>query len=239
MGKNGITGVEKRVLMHASARLADGARLESRQPGRTDRMVLSGPNNGDERWYVVDLSGSAWKDQAKTIDTAGKPPGGALGEIRRSLEAVKQGVDKFAGVAAEGGGPIHWIQPVNNTATGWKLGPSEMDAKADLAANSMKACYLEYFGTVSPKHVTIWADMSLDVKKKINASSAVKWVGALAQRGVHMQVLVGHGPRVFVTPDEVAAIYRASVVRGHSYLVLATKELQEPSDPGLFIPLME
>ena len=35
----------------------------------------------DATLTAVELSGSAWKDQAKTIDTAGKPPGGALGEI--------------------------------------------------------------------------------------------------------------------------------------------------------------
>ena len=68
----------------------------------------------------------------------------------------------------------------------------------------MKAAYLLFFGTLHPTKVTIWADISLDVKKNINASCAVKWVGALARRGVHMQIIVGHGARVFVTPDEVA-----------------------------------
>lgn len=96
--------------------------------------------------------------------------------------------------------------------------------------------YFEFFETVSPKKVTIWAVLSLDVKKNINASCAVKWIGALAQRGVHMQVLVGHGPRVFISPETAAAIYRVSVVQGHSYLTMATKELQEPSDVQPYQP---
>ena len=78
--------------------------------------------------------------------------------------------------------------------------------------------------------VVIYADLSLDVKKNINASSAVRWASALAQRGVHMQMLVGHGPRVFISPEEAAQIYHATVVGGHSFLMFATKELQLPTD---------
>ena len=63
---------------------------------------------------------------------------------------------------------------VNNSATGWELNDEEMATHADLAAASMKQAYFEFFETVRPKKVTIWADMSLDVKKNINASCAVK-----------------------------------------------------------------
>lgn len=224
---------------HTLYHFTDGALLESREAGGLDQMVLSGPNNGDDRFYVVDLAagdGQDWKSQAKTIDTVGG--GGALGGIRRSLQTIVDGVDEFNGIVAAGG-PVNWIMPVNSTATGWKLNDADMAAHADLAAESMKAVYLLFFGTVHPTKVTIWADISLDVKKNINVSCAVKWVGALARRGVHMQILVGHGQRVFVTPDEAAQIYRAAIVGGHSYAMLATKELQEPSDPGLYAPLMD
>lgn len=225
---------------HTLFHFTDGARLESRIAGNLDRMVLSGPNNGDNRWYLVDLAagnGKDWKAQAKTIDTIGE--GGALGDIRRSLQTVVDGIDAFDGVVAADGDPVNYIMPVNMTATGWKLNDVDMALQADMAAKSMKAVYLALLGTLSPKKVTIWADISLDVKKNINTSCAVRWVNALARRGVHMQIIVGHGPRVFVTPDQVADIYRASIVGGQSYVVLATKELQAPSDPGVYTPLMD
>jgi hypothetical protein len=35
---------------HALFHFTDGARLESREEGALDKLVLSGPNNGDDRW---------------------------------------------------------------------------------------------------------------------------------------------------------------------------------------------
>jgi hypothetical protein len=81
------------------------------------------------------------------------------------------------------------------------------------------------------------------VKKNINTSCAVAWVAALAQHGIHFSIIVGHGARVFVSPAELRLIYHASIAElggaKHSFMMLATKELQEPSDPGLYVPLME
>ena len=37
---------------HTLFHFTDGARLESREQGSHDRMVLSGPNNGDDRWQA-------------------------------------------------------------------------------------------------------------------------------------------------------------------------------------------
>ena len=220
---------------HTLFHFTDGAVLQSRQPGELDRLVLSGPNNGDDRFYIVDLAagnGSDWRAQAKKIDN-----GGALIEIRSSLDRLSRGIADFAGAEADGGSII-WIQPVNGTATAWKLPQPEMDQAAQRAATALHDVYVEYFGRV-PSRVTIYADISLDVSKHINATCAVRWVRALAQRGVHMQILVGHGGRVFVSPDEVSQLFDASVVNNHSYLMLATKELQLADDLLVYTPLMD
>lgn len=91
-----------------------------------------------------------------------------MGAIRSSLQAVADGIDGFKGVVARGG-PVNWIMPVNNSATGsvhmqsafscdvlyrpaltncacdyrWELNDEDMATHADLAAVSMKqACLL-------------------------------------------------------------------------------------------------
>ncbi len=224
---------------HTLFHFTDGARLESRDPSSPlDKLVLSGPNNGDDRFYVVDLAagnGKAWSEQAKTLDQA---PGGALVDIRRTLDNMSRAIDSFSGPAAQGGS-IRWIQPVNGTATGWKKNPAEMKVAADAARDAMAATYKEYFGTTTPRKVTIYTDISLDVSKRINTSCAVRWVSALAKRGVHMQILIGHGSRVFVTPEEAAQIYQASVVGNQSFVLFATKELQDPSDPLQYAAVMD
>jgi hypothetical protein len=230
---------------HTLFHFTDGAVLESRlkpwQPGGLDKLVLSGPNNGDDRFYVVDLAagnGSAWRAAAKTIDKSGAGESALVG-IRRTLDALASGVDAFAGTVAAGG-VVSFIHPINNTATGWKLPPAEMEAQADAAAASYNESYAAIFGAgVRPKKVRLYCDLSLDADKNINTSCAVRWVSALAKRGVYMQILVQHGGRVFVEPEELMQIYHASVVGNHSYLMLATKELQAPSDLLLCAPLME
>jgi hypothetical protein len=118
---------------HTLFHFTDGARLESRQQGVLDKLVLSGPNNGDDRFYVVDLAaggGLDWKSQAKTIDTAavggtddgvdadgdggsewigsgggggGRSAGGVLGNIRSTLETLVLGIEGFQGVGATSG----------------------------------------------------------------------------------------------------------------------------------------
>jgi hypothetical protein len=112
-----------------------------------------------------------------------------LGDIRRTLTTVKIGIAEFKGVAAAGGS-VNWIQPVNNSAVGWKLDPAGMAAQADLAARSMKAVYTSFFGPVPPTKVTVWADISLD-KTGITSPEKASWVGALAKQGVHHQILIG------------------------------------------------
>ena len=128
--------------------------------------------------------------------------------------------------------------PIENTATGWKLPPDEMAAQARLARLSYNATYMDYFGTTTPERVALFADISLDASKNINASCAVRWVAALAKEGLCMQIIVGHGSRVFITPDVAVSLFQSSLVNGKSCMSFATKELQEASDPLLYLPIM-
>jgi hypothetical protein len=216
---------------HTLYHFTDGARLESRSGG-LDRLVLSGPNSGDDRFYVVDLSGDQWKVDAKTIDDSG-----ALIPIRSSLDTLVDGIADFKGVVAEGG-PVRYIIPIENTADGWKLGPDEIEAHADRAQASMKEMYSRIFPKGMPKRVTLYAYITLEPSKNISTYEAVRWIALLAQRGVHVSVICGHGPDVFLTSDALAQLYHASVVGGRSYMMLCTRELYNPGDPTKYIPLM-
>jgi len=95
---------------HTLFHFTDGAVLEPRlkpwQPGGLDRLVLSGPNNGDGRFYVVDLAaanGSAWRSAAKTINKSGAGESALVG-IRRTLDTLSSGIDSANVSSGSGGG---------------------------------------------------------------------------------------------------------------------------------------
>jgi hypothetical protein len=254
---------------HTLFHFQDGARLESRPEPRDDvrdggdiddgdtpldKLVLVGPNNGDDQFYVVDLAledGAAWREQALKLDTTDS----ALVKIRSNLEAIAQSVSTFDGnlKTLPGRTPIPpgsasqftrrdkiaWVEPLYDCQKGFKASGTAATQILSQCVADLKTMTVQYLNTTAPKRIVIFPDLSLDVDKKITPEQAISWSGVLAKAGVPLQLKIGHGDRVFISPETAAAIFKASIVNGSSLLVFATKELKLASYPLVYAPLMD
>jgi hypothetical protein len=223
---------------HTLYHFTNGARLESRSGG-LDKLVLAGPINGDDHFYVADLSNSQWKTDAKTIDG-----NGVLGTVRTTLDTLETDVDAFNGNVAAAGDPI-WFVHYFASFLGWPMTTENIASHVDDVEAAMQVWSDELFGVgYTPQRINWTASFSLKSNggtqdPDITVEGMEAYFAALAARGLHSCLVIGHGNNIEVTPDELARYFEASVVNGKSYLMARTKELKETDYIDLYKPHMD
>ncbi len=228
---------------HTLYHFTDGARLEDRNGG-TDKVVLAGPAHGDDHFYVVDLNSSQWKEQAKTIDG-----NGVLGAVRDTLDDLEDDIDAFSGTVAEAGRPIYYINYFR-TYLGWPMTPANIEFHADDALAAMQEARDRLGGTpgYTPERVRfvssmfntkIWGAGAQSTDPDITAEGVEAFCAALAQRGVHFCVSLGHHNIQHMTPETLADCFEASVVDGECYLMGLTGEQEKADYVDTYKPHMD
>ncbi len=221
---------------HTLYHFTDGARLEDRNGG-LDKIVLAGPANGDDHFYVVDLSGNQWKADAKTIDGRG-----VLGAVRDTLDGIRTDIDNFAGTVAAAGEPIWYLDFFGGWTLGWDMAADNIE----LRANEMLAGVQVWRNMLGggapgylPQRINFTITLNVDGKPKVTPEGLVAYCAALAQRGVHFCLVIGHNSQVFMTPDLVADCFEAAVVDGENFMMARTLELSDTDFIDLFKPHMD
>ncbi|VGO16412.1 Lambda-carrageenase [Pontiella desulfatans] len=224
---------------HTLYHFTDGARLESRSGG-LDKIVLAGPPNGDDHFYVVDLNSNDWKSQAKTIDG-----NGVLGTVRNTLDDLEADITAFAGAKAEAGEPIWYVDYFAGYLGTWdKTDPGLVAARADEVVAAMDEWTDELFGIgYEPQRIYLTASISPAANGTTVQPAATNGLenvaAALAQRGAHFCLNIGKGPNLYISPDHLADIFEASIHNGHCYMMARTKELSEAHDIDVYKPHMD
>ncbi|VGO16421.1 hypothetical protein PDESU_05012 [Pontiella desulfatans] len=208
---------------HTLYHFTDGARLEDRSGG-PDKMVLAGPAHGDDHFYVVDLSSGMWKEDAKHIDG-----NGVLGAVRDTLDDLEDDIDAFDGTVAEAGRMISYID-FFGTTLGWEMTQEAIESYADGALKAMQEARDRLGGTEGymPERVRfvssmfgtkIWGEGPDSTDPDKTAEGVEAFCAALAERGVHFCVSLGHHSVVHMSPETLADCFEASVVDGVCYLM--------------------
>jgi Secretion system C-terminal sorting domain len=215
---------------------SDGACLEDRNGG-LDKLVLSGPNNGDDNFYVVDLSADQWKSDAKLIPEYSQ---GVLNNVYNSLEEFSDKVKQFDGIA-ENIEPIHLFVLAANSPGWWEMTPENIASNADGVAQEMQGWKDRLGG--DPKNVIFSARTTAfvignEAKPQITEEGIVAWCAALAQRSVYFNLVVGHGGNIFISPENLAQCLEASVVDGVNYMMVFTKEINV-DEFDAYLPLLQ
>jgi len=209
---------------HTLYHFSDGARLEDRSCG-LDKIVLSGPINGDDHFYVVDLSGNQWKDDAKHIDG-----NGVLGTVRNTLDKLSNDIDAFSGTVAETGEPIWYIDYFSGWL-GWEMTSNNIAIHADAVLAAIQEWRDKLGGPgYLPRRIHFATSLNAcvigpDAKPNITAQGMVDYCAALAQRGVHFCLKIGHGPHVAMTATNLADCFEASIVNDECFMMARTREL--------------
>ncbi|MCK5175276.1 MAG: hypothetical protein KAR47_17915, partial [Planctomycetes bacterium] len=200
-------------------------------------MVLTGPINGDDHFYVADLSGDQWKADAKTIDG-----NGVLGEVRDTLDDLGADIDNFTGTVATAGDPV-WFVHYFASWLGWVMTPENIATRADVMAAEIQS-WRDMLGG-NPTRVNFAANLGSYVigpdatDPDITAEGMVAFCAALAQHGVHFCLIIGHGPNVGMDAANLADCFEASIVDGECYMMARTRELKLPSYVDEYKPHMD
>ncbi|VGO16427.1 hypothetical protein PDESU_05018 [Pontiella desulfatans] len=228
---------------HTLYHFTDGARLEDRDGG-PDKMVLAGPAHGDDHFYVVDLSNNFWKEDAKHIDG-----NGVLGAVRDTLDDLEDDIDAFNGTVAEAGRPIYYINYFRSHL-GWEMTPAAIEFHADDTLAAVQEARDRLGGTpgYDPERVRfvssmfgtkIWGEGVHSTDPDVTAAGVEAFCAALAQRGVHFCVSIGHHDVVHMSPETMADCFEASVVDGECYLMGLTGEQGDSSITDTYMPHMD
>jgi hypothetical protein len=223
---------------HTLYHFTDVARLEDRGGG-ADKAVVTGPANGDDRFYVISFSSSQWKEDVKAIDQ-----GGVLPQIRAQLDGFEDGIEGFDGVVADAGEPI-WYIDYFASFLGWPMTAENIEARADGVKAAMDQWSEDLFGPgYTPSRIHWTASLNVrgngkEMDPDITPEGLVAYAAALAQRGVHFCLGIGKGPTADVTPENLADIFEASLADGHCYMMARTKELLETSYLDSYKPHMD
>jgi hypothetical protein len=228
---------------HTLYHFTDGARLEDRNGG-VDRMVLAGPAHGDDHFYVVDLSGNQWKEDAKVIDG-----NGVLGAVRNTLDNLEDDIDAFGGTVATAGRPIYYINYFR-TYLGWPMTPENIEWHANDALAAMQAARDRLGGVPGymPERVRfvssmfgtkVWGVGAHSKDPDVTPEGVLAFCAALAQRGVHFCVSLGHHDIIHMDPDHLADCFEASIVDGECYLMGLTGEQEKADYVDAYKPHMD
>ncbi len=224
---------------HTLYHFTDGARLEDRNGG-VDKLVLAGPPNGDDHFYVVDFNSSQWKTDAKTING-----NGVLGEISDTLDALELNANNFNGTTAVAGKPIWYVDNFDSSIKFFdKTNPTTLSNRADEVKAAIDTLSGDLFGGgYDPQRVYLTASLGPagngeDVTV-VATNGLENFATALAVRGVHFCLIIGKGGNKYIEPDHLADIFESSIVGTNSYMMTRTKELSHPADIDTYKPHMD
>ncbi|GAB1308879.1 hypothetical protein KH5_15620 [Urechidicola sp. KH5] len=229
--------------VHSDYHFSDAARLESRT-GAADKLVITGPINGDDHFYVIDITDSNWRTDGRIIDNQG-----TFGEINQNLDNLSNAIDNFTGNSATAADePISFIHYFASWL-GWEMTPANCAIRAQGVLDAQQDWLDKIGGQVNydPTRIRMVAEISATVfgvssdgtDPDITPEGMVEYCRALAQRGVYFSLKIGHGSRQYITPENLADCFEASVVDGVNYMMTRTRELSHHSYFDTYIPHMD
>ncbi|MCK4922434.1 MAG: T9SS type A sorting domain-containing protein [Bacteroidales bacterium] len=214
---------------HTDYHFSDVARLESRSGG-ADKIVLSGPINGDDHFYVVDITNTNWRTDARIIDGLGN-----FGEINQNLDQLTSDLDGFSGTEATVGDEPIWFINYFASFLGWEMTPANCATHAQSVYDAQQEWYDKIGGQTGyqPSRIRLAAEIASYVygvsndgdDPDVTAEGMVEFCRALAQKGAYFDLKIGHGSHQHMTPENLADCYEASVVNGECYMMARTREL--------------
>lgn len=227
---------------HEMYHFSDGACLEDRNGG-ADKMVLSGPATGDDHFYVVDLTNSDWKTEARNICC-----NGTFAEVEENLDLLSDKIDQFSGTLAVGDEPI-WYLDYFASGLWWEMTPENSAIRAQAVYDAQQEWYDKIGGQDNYKSTKIRLAASVNsciygmnnecTKESVTAEGVKNFCAALAQKGAYFCLKIGHGSHPFITPEDLADCYEASVVNGECYMMARTRELNEYGYFDAYIPHLD
>ena len=228
---------------HTDYHFSDGARLENRNGG-ADKIVLSGPINGDDHFYVVDITNTDWRTDARIINGRG-----SLGEIDQNLDELTQSLKTYSGTAAAvGDKPISFVHYFASYL-GWEMTPENCEIRAQAVYDAQQNWYNKIGGQVGyrPSRIRLVAEIAAYIygvsndgkDPDVTPEGMVEFCRALAQKGVYFQLKIGHGSHQHITAENLADCYEASVVDGECYMMARTRELSHYSYFDVYKPHMD
>ncbi|TRX64795.1 hypothetical protein [Flammeovirga kamogawensis] len=214
------------------------ARLEDRNGGG-DKVVLAGPINGDDHFYIVDVAKPDWRIQARKIN--GK---GVLGDVAQNIDQLTIDIDGTTTNDEIGDDKILYVGSSFNGWLGWEMTEENCQIKAQNTYDAMQEWYTKIGGSsrvrlVSSLNTTIYGETSQDENAKITKEGVIAYAKALAKKGVYFNVIIGHGNHLYMTPETFAAIYEASIIDGECYMSARTKEIRTKEYFDYYIPLLD
>ena len=202
---------------------SDGARLES--GSGLDKIILTGPINGDDHFYVADLSGD-WDTQSKTIGTTGK-----LHYISDNLDELEGAVTNFTGTWGQGD-PISVLVPSVGAPGWWTWNTSNLSSNADLCAADIQSWRDAVSVSGNPTKVVFYAFASAETNANVTPWRIGQWCKALAARKIHCCLSLGMHNEVYLTEDQVVSCFTNSINAsdGKSYLMFRALEARSGTD---------
>lgn len=227
---------------HTLYHFTDGACLEDRNGG-ADKMVLSGPITGDDHFYVVELTNSDWKTEARNICC-----NGTFAEVEQNLDILTDNIDQFSGTLAAGDKPI-WYLDYFASGLWWEMTPENSVIQAQKVYDAQQEWYDKIGGQDNYRSTKIRLAASVNSciygmsnecdKESVTAKGVKNFCEALAKKGAYFCLKIGHGPHTFITPEDLADCYEASVVDGECFMMARSRELNEHEDFESYIPLLD
>ncbi|WP_289053396.1 T9SS type A sorting domain-containing protein [Carboxylicivirga marina] len=227
---------------HSMYHFSDGACLEDRNGG-ADKMVLSGPINGDDHFYVIDFKQLDWKTEARNICCKGR-----FEEFEQNLDILTDNIDQFAGTLAVGEQPI-WYLDYFASGLWWEMTPENSAIQAQKVYDAQQEWYDKIGGQANYHSSKIRLAASVNSciygmsneceNERVTAEGVKNFCAALAQKGAYFCLKIGHGPHTFITPEDLADCYEASVVDGECYMMARSRELNEHDDFESYIPHLD
>lgn len=222
---------------HTEYHFTSVARLEDRNGG-ADKVILSGPANGDDHFYVVDLSNSNWRTDARNIDGTG-----VLGEVNQNLDQFLSDIDGFSGTVAADNDPIYYVGSFNS-GLGWEMTADSIDIYVQGVYESQQEWYTEIGGQsrvrlVANVNSSIYGMSNQGKDPNITEEGVVNLCRALAERGIYFNLILGHGNNIYMSPENLVDCFEASIVDGECYMMARTKELVDITYFDMYKPHLD
>jgi len=226
---------------HSLYHFTDGARLENRN-GEADKMILSGPITGDDHFYLVNLTDTTWKKEAREIYC-----NGTFAEIETNLDQFATKVDQFSGVEPNESEPI-WYLDYFASYLGWEMTAGNIENHAQAVYDAQQEWYNKIGGWKSTNSVRINLTASINARvygmsnqctnPNITAEGMVEFCRALAKKEVYFCLKIGHGNHLYMSPENLADCYEASVIDGECYMMARTHQRMFLITGCMFTPHM-
>lgn len=214
------------------------ARLEDRNGGY-DKVVLSGPVNGDDHYYIVDVSTEDWKTEARKINNRG-----TFKEVNDNLDQLTNDLLSAPSEIDENRDPIWFVSSSFGGYLSWEMTDANIAERVDNTYEQMQEWYQKIGGQNNIRLAVtlpteIYGETTQGGHPNITAEGIIKYCKALAQKGVYFCVIIGHGNHLYMNPKTFADIYEASIVDGECYMMARTKELKSNDYFDLYTPHLD